>query len=94
MVRSELIRKIAEERPDLSHQAVEAAVNTIFKTIETTLARGQRVEIRGFGVFLVSPRSARVGRNPRNGGAISIPDKQIPRFKQSSMFHDRLNPLD
>jgi len=64
MVRSELVQKIAEERPHLSPKDVEAAVEAIFKRIEDALASGKRVEIRGFGAFLSRQRKARMGRNP------------------------------
>jgi len=94
MVRSELVNKIAEEKPHLSPIAVEAAVNAVFKAIEDALARGQRVEVRGFGVFVASPRIAREGRNPKNGDPISIPQKRLPRFKGSALLHDRLNHKD
>ncbi|WP_405401886.1 HU family DNA-binding protein [Paracoccus sp. Ld10] len=91
MVRSELINKIAAERPHLSPKAVEASVNITFKTIEGTLARGERVEMRGFGVFFVGSRHAHIGQDPRNGVAISIPEKRFPRFKPPAKLHDKLN---
>jgi integration host factor subunit beta len=94
MVRSELVQKIAEERPHLSPKDVEAAVEAIFKRIEDALASGKRVEIRGFGAFLSRQRKARMGRNPRSGLAVSIPAKCVPWFKPSDILHGRLNRKD
>ncbi|WP_282029730.1 HU family DNA-binding protein [Paracoccus marcusii] len=91
MVRSELIKRIAAERPHLPSRDVEAAVDKIFEAIIASLARGQRVEIRGFGVFEVRPRVAFTGRNPKTGIAVSIPQKSVPWFKGSNLLYGRLN---
>ena len=70
MIRSELIQKIADENPHLYQRDVERIVNTIFEEIIDAMARGDRVELRGFGAFSVKKRDARTGRNPahRRGG--------------------------
>ncbi|WP_408594925.1 HU family DNA-binding protein (plasmid) [Paracoccus marcusii] len=94
MVRSELIKRIAAERPYLPSRDVEAAVDKIFEAIVASLARGQRVEIRGFGVFEVRPRVAFTGRNPKTGIAVSVPQKSVPWFRGSIMLYDRLNLKD
>ena len=65
MIKSELIETIAAENPHLYHRDVEKIVNAILDTITAALARGDRVELRGFGVFAVKRRNARTGRNPR-----------------------------
>ena len=91
MVRSELVRKIAEKSPHLSPKDVEAAVEVIFKRIEDALASGNRVEIRGFGSFLSRQRKARMGRNPKSGSSLSIPAKCVPWFKPSDILHGRIN---
>jgi len=70
MIRSELIQKIAEENPHLFQRDVERIVATIFDEITEALARGERVELRGFGAFSVKKRDARVGRNPRTGESV------------------------
>ena len=67
MIRSELIQKIADENPDLTQRNVEKIVSTVFEEIIEALAKGDRVELRGFGAFSVKSRDARVGRNPRTG---------------------------
>lgn len=91
MIRSELIQKIAEENPDYSLRHVERIVNTIFDEIVEALARGDRVELRGFGAFSVKARDARTGRNPRTGEAVEVEEKAVPFFKAGKLLRDRLN---
>ncbi len=67
MIKSELIQKIAAANPHLYHRDVERIVNVIFGEIVDALARGDRVELRGFGAFTVKHRAPRIGRNPRTG---------------------------
>lgn len=91
MIRSELIAKIAEENPDLTLRHVEKIVNTVFEEIIEAMARGDRVELRGFGAFSVKRRDARTGRNPRTGDAVSVEEKHVPFFKTGKLLRDRLN---
>lgn len=91
MIRSELIQKIAEEHPDLSHREVERIVNTIFEEVIEAMARGDRVELRGFGAFSVKHREARTGRNPRTGEAVEVEEKHVPFFKTGKLLRERLN---
>ncbi|SFR07412.1 integration host factor subunit beta [Poseidonocella sedimentorum] len=91
MIRSELIQKIAEDNPHLYHRDVERIVNTIFNEITEAMARGDRVELRGFGAFSVKKREARVGRNPRTGESVSVEEKHVPFFKTGKLLRDRLN---
>jgi integration host factor subunit beta len=72
MIKSELVRRIAEQNPHLYTRDVERLVNAIFDEIEAALARGGRVELRGFGAFEVKTWSARPRRNPRNGAVVSV----------------------
>jgi integration host factor subunit beta len=94
MLKSELIERIAEQNPHLYQRDVEAIVNAILNTITTALARGDRVELRDFGVFTVKRRNARTGRNPRNGERVAVSEKVFPAFKPSQDMHRRLNPSD
>ena len=94
MIKSELIEKIAAENPHLYQRDVEKIVSTILDTITTALARGDRVELRGFGMFRVKRREARTGRNPRNGTTVAVSEKALPAFKPSRDMHRRLNPSD
>ena len=91
MTKSELIQRIAELNPHLYHRDVERIVTTIFEEITTALARGDRVELRGFGAFSVKRREARVGRNPRTGDAVEVAEKHIPFFKTGKLLRERLN---
>lgn len=91
MIRSELISKIAEENPHLFQRDVERIVNTIFEEIVEAMARGDRVELRGFGAFSVKKRDARTGRNPRTGTSVDVDEKHVPFFKTGKLLRDRLN---
>ncbi|MPL73037.1 integration host factor subunit beta [Rhodobacter sp. 140A] len=91
MIRSELIAKISEENPHLFQRDVEKIVNTIFEEIIEAMARGDRVELRGFGAFSVKKRDARTGRNPRTGDAVDVEEKHVPFFKTGKLLRDRLN---
>ena len=91
MIKSELVAKLAEENPHLYQRDVERVVSTIFDTISGALAEGDRVELRGFGAFSVPQRDGRVGRNPRTGEAVQVPEKTVPFFKTGKELRERLN---
>jgi integration host factor subunit beta len=91
MIRSELVQKIADENPHLTLRHVERIVNTIFDEIIEALAKGERVELRGFGAFSVKSRDARMGRNPRTGESVAVEQKKVPFFKTGKLLRDRLN---
>ena len=91
MIRSELIQIIADENPHLYQRDVERIVNTVFSEITEALAKGDRVELRGFGAFSVKSRDARMGRNPRTGEAVKVKSKAVPFFKTGKLLRDRLN---
>ncbi|MBM3482178.1 MAG: integration host factor subunit beta [Alphaproteobacteria bacterium] len=93
MTKSELIHRLAEMYPDprLYHRDYERIVNKVFDEISDALARGDRVELRGFGAFSVRARSARVGRNPRTGAAVEVGEKRLPFFKTGKELRDRVN---
>lgn len=91
MTKSELIALLAEKNPHLYQRDVERIVSTIFDEISTALARGDRVELRGFGAFSVKKRDARVGRNPRTGESVEVAEKAVPYFKTGKQLRDLLN---
>ena len=91
MTKSELIARLAEANPHLYQRDVERIVTTIFDEITAALARGDRVELRGFGAFSVKERGSRVGRNPRTGDAVEVASKFIPYFKTGKQLRERLN---
>ncbi|MFN3867891.1 MAG: integration host factor subunit beta [Hyphomicrobiaceae bacterium] len=91
MIKSELIQRIAASNPHLFHRDVERIVNVIFDEIVDALARGDRVELRGFGAFTVKHRPAREGRNPRTGDAVPVDEKLVTIFKTGKDLRDKLN---
>ncbi len=92
MTKSELIQRLAEMNPGLKHQDAERIAGAVFGEISAALARGDRVELRGFGAFSVRRRAARVGRNPRTGEAVQVDRKFLPFFKTGKELRERLNP--
>ena len=91
MTKSELVQRLAEANPHLYQRDVEAIVTAIFDEIATALARGDRVELRGFGAFSVKHRPARTGRNPRTGAHVAVEPKSAPFFKTGKDMRERLN---
>ena len=91
MTKSDLIKRLAEANPHLYVRDIERIVARVFEEIGAALARGDRVELRGFGAFSVRARSERVGRNPRTGDEVAVPDKVVPYFKTGKELRDRLN---
>ena len=93
MLKTELVRRIAERKPHLSTKTVERAITSFFDEISAALARGDRVEMRGFGAFSINTWSARPGRNPKNGAKVSVPERRHPIFKTGKEMRDRLNGI-
>jgi len=91
MIRSELVQKLASENPGLRIGEVEQIVDIFFDEIVARLAKGGRVELRGFGAFSTRERASRTGRNPRTGEAVAVPAKRVPYFKAGKAMRERLN---
>jgi integration host factor subunit beta len=91
VIKSELVQAIAAENPHLYQRDVEHIVNAIREAITEALARGDRVELRGFGAFSVKNRPARTGRNPRTGARVQVDEKHVPFFKTGKEMRERLN---
>lgn len=91
MTKSELIQKLADRNPHLLLRDVERIVDTVFDEITSTLADGNRVELRGFGAFSVKHRDARIGRNPRTGEQVQVEAKRLPFFKTGKALREALN---
>ena len=91
MIKSELIAKLVDANPHLYQRDVERIVSTIFDEISGALAKGDRVELRGFGAFSVKRRPSRQGRNPRTGEAVNVEEKFVPYFKTGKDLRERLN---
>jgi len=93
MNKSELIAELAARFPQLVKQDAEFAVKAILDAINDAMTRGHRVELRGFGSFTVTHRLPRIGRNPRSGIQVSIPEKNIPRFKPGKSLRESIDTL-
>jgi integration host factor subunit beta len=91
MIKSELVQRISSQNPHLYQRDVENIVNAILGEIVAAMARGDRVELRGFGAFSVKNRPARTGRNPRTGAHVSVEKKAVPFFKTGKEMRERLN---
>jgi integration host factor subunit beta len=91
MTKSELILRLSELNPHLYQRDAESIVTAIFDEIAAALARGDRVELRGFGAFSIKRRDSRLCRNPRTGVSVNVDEKHIPFFKTGKQLRDRLN---
>ena len=91
MIKSELVQRIAEQNPHLYQRDIENIVNAVLGEITAALARGDRVELRGFGAFSVKHRPARTGRNPRTGAAVKVSAKRVPFFKPGKELRLKVN---
>jgi integration host factor subunit beta len=91
MIRSQLVEKLCEDHPHLTLREVESVVSSIFEAITDQLAKGGRIELRGFGAFSTRNRDARTGRNPRTGEAVAVEAKRVPYFKPGKEMRERLN---
>ncbi len=91
MTKSELIEALAGKLKDFTKKDLEIVVNNVFSSMTDALARGDKVEIRGFGSFKVKNRRARQGRNPKTGEGIMIEPKKVPFFKVGKELKERVN---
>jgi integration host factor subunit beta len=89
--KSDLILKILEAEPTLYKKDATKIVNVFFDTISKAISNSERVELRGFGVFDVKQRQARIARNPKNGEAVAVPAKKVPFFRMGKNMKDRIN---
>ena len=81
MTKRELIEAVINARSNIPRREAEALVNSVFASLAEALARGERIEIRGFGSFVVKHRQAREGRNPKTGAVVDVHAKRVPFFK-------------
>jgi integration host factor subunit beta len=91
VIKSELIDRISVQNPHLYRHDAEKIVNAIFSELAAAMSRGDRVELRGFGVFFVKFREGWTGRNPRTGALVSVESKAVPFFRTSREMRSRLN---
>lgn len=81
MTKRDLIEEVAQHYPRFSRRDAEVMVNAVFDSMTEALAKSERIEIRGFGSFIVKHRPAREGRNPRTGAVVAVAAKRVPLFK-------------
>lgn len=93
MTKSELIIRLAERYPQLVAKDADYAVKTILDAMAQALATGQRIEIRGFGSFALSSRPPRIGRNPKSGDKVMVPEKRVPHFKPGKELRERVDAM-
>ena len=94
MTKSELIAKLATRYPQLIVKDAELPVKAILDAMAQGLATGQRIEIRGFGSFDLNYRPPRVGRNPKSGDKVQVPEKYVPHFKAGKELRERVDGME
>ncbi len=90
MTKSDLIEAIASQHPNMTKKHIEFIINSVFKSIKESLQKGDKVEIRGFGSFKIREKSSKVGRNPKTGTKVNVPDKKVPYFKPGKEIKESL----
>ena len=91
MTRSDLVEALAEQFGQLAHRDAEFAVKAILDAMGDALVKGHRIEIRGFGSFSINRRPPRLGRNPRSGESVAIPEKRVPHFKPGKALREAVD---
>jgi integration host factor subunit beta len=91
MTRSDLVEVLASRFSQLTHRDTEYAVKAILDAMNDALVRGHRIEIRGFGSFSINRRPPRLGRNPRSGESVAIPEKRVPHFKPGKALRESVD---
>jgi integration host factor subunit beta len=93
MTKSQLIALIAQKAPHVPPRRVEAIVNAVFECMTQAMRAGERIELRGFGCFAVKSRPARLGRNPKTGAAVQLPQRTAVSFSAGKELRERLNRM-
>ena len=91
MTKSELIDRLADRQKYLSIRDIDTSVKLMLEEMIDALARGERIEIRGFGSFSLNFRQPRIGRNPKSGESVSLESKYVPHFKPGKELRERVN---
>lgn len=91
MTRSDLVEELAARFAQLTHHDAESAVKAILDAMSEALIQGHRIEIRGFGSFSINHRAPRMGRNPRSGESVAIPEKRVPHFKPGKALREAVD---
>ena len=91
MTRSEIVEELANRFGQLTHRDAEFAVKAMLDAMNDALVKGHRIEIRGFGSFAINRRPPRMGRNPRSGESVAIPEKRVPHFKPGKALREAVD---
>ena len=91
MTKSKLINLLATRFSQLVHKDAEMSVKIILDAMSNSLKNNKRIEIRGFGSFSLNYRPARIGRNPKTGDKVNIPEKNVPHFKAGKELRKRVD---
>ena len=91
IVKSKLLKQLSQSYPNFLKKDLEKLSEIIFKEIKNTLKRGERVELRGFGVFSTNIQKERISRNPKTGQKVNTPEKKTIHFKMSKDLFKKLN---
>ena len=91
IVKSKLLKQLSKNYPNFLKKDLDKFTDIIFKEIKQTLKRGERVELRGFGVFSTNVQNARISRNPRTGEKVNTPKKRTIHFKMGKDLFKKLN---
>ena len=91
VVKSKLLNQLSKNYPNFLKKDLEKFTNIILKEIKNTLKKGERVELRGFGIFSTKTQKARLSRNPKTGEKVNTPTKKIIHFKMSKEMFKKLN---
>ncbi len=91
IVKSKLLKQLSNNYPNFLKKDLEKFTNIILKEIKHTLKRGERVELRGFGVFSTKIQKARISRNPKTGEKVHTPEKRTINFKMAKDLFNKLN---
>ncbi len=93
MTKSELIAHLAERFPQLVAKDADLSVKMMLDAMSEALAKGDRIEIRGFGSFSLNYRPPRTGRNPKTGTKVQVPAKYVPHFKAGKELRERVDQI-
>ena len=88
MIKADIVNRVTQEVPAITKHQSERAVEQTLDALSRSLQRGERIELRGFGVFSVRPRKRGIGRNPRTGQEVRIPPGRTIRFKPGKDLQD------
>ncbi|MDK2900537.1 MAG: DNA-binding protein HU-beta [Thermosipho sp. (in: thermotogales)] len=91
MSKKELVNMIAEKIPELKKKDIKAVVDAVFESISVALAKGEKVQLIGFGTFEVRKAEERTGVNPRTREKIKIPARKVPKFKPGKELKEKVN---